>query len=146
MLRVQDLVGIHYRRLAEFTPLRGVRIPPPERDDDIDRSYIELAREGIAFVLEDHITIDTVQLFGLRKDGYSIYRHPLPAGLNFNMSQTEVRQMLGMPVKQGEPFTDPILGRMPAWDAFAADGVRVHAEYTLDRCCIKLVSVSALPV
>jgi hypothetical protein len=114
MLRVQDLIGIHYRRLAEFTPLRGVRIPPPERDDEIDRSYIELVREGIAFVLEDHVTIDTVQLFGLRKDGYSIYRHPLPAGLNFNMSQTEVRQMLGMPVKQGEPFTDPILGRMPA--------------------------------
>jgi hypothetical protein len=83
-----------------------------------------------------------VHLYSDGHEGFSQYAGPLPGGISFSTDRAEVRRRLGVPDRSGEETVMPILGKMPPWDTFHVDNLRVHVEYTPGVKSIRLVTVN----
>jgi hypothetical protein len=139
LANIEDLLGKSYAELSRVPVLRGASILPTEQIDD--RSYVSLRPMGISLVL-DNRTVSAVHLYSDGHEGFSQYAGPLPGGISFSTDRAEVRRRLGVPDRSGEETVMPILGKMPPWDTFHVDNLRVHVEYTPGVKSIRLVTVN----
>jgi hypothetical protein len=136
-MRFGDLLGQAYAPLTANGAL-----PAGAVEEQIeDRLYVNFAREGVILTIDDDDgLIHSVQFYGDPPAGMARFAGALPAGLNFDMSRSVARSLLGAPARSGEVKDLPILGRMPAWDKWATP-VPVHAEYAFGEASIRLVTV-----
>lgn len=135
-MRFEDLPGQTYATLAA-----GGRLPVEAIEKRIgDRRYVTFAREGVTLTVDDDGVVHSVQFYGEPAADAARFDGTLPAGLRFDMDRDAARVLLGPPDQSGEAKELPILGRMPAWDKWAAR-VSVHAEYAFDQASIRLVTM-----
>lgn len=136
-MRFGDLLGQAYAPLAASGALPAGAVE--ERIED--RLYVSFVQDGVTLTIDDGDgLIQSVQFYGEPPADRARFAGTLPAGLRFDMSRGAARALLGEPVRSGEARELPILGKMPAWDKWAAP-MSVHAEYTFDEASIRLVTM-----
>ncbi len=142
------LVGKH---VSEFLPTLGpsLAVPqrPPEGDPEygLDR-YIECQDRGLAVMINENDICCCVQLFGAGKDpSYDPYAGDLPGGTKFSNSRSEVRGVMGPPVKSSDGGADSFSVRHTPWDMFICDGLKVHFEYAEAGQRVLMVSLMPVP-
>ncbi|HEY0123493.1 MAG TPA: hypothetical protein VGC14_17365 [Rhizobium sp.] len=127
MADIQRLLGASYAYLGAAEELKGFDVP--DREQDEDRSYVNVPMAGLSFVLFDHNHIRTIQIHAECHEGYAGYVGPLPLELAFAMDRGAARDLLGAPQRRGKPSEISVLGAYPAWDSFDAGAFLMHLEY-----------------
>lgn len=139
-LEIETLLGRRYGDLlAERSPA-VLGAPAPEMVDG--RGYVSRPDLGVSLVLDADQQVSTVQLYRQGHQGFDQYRGATPGGLSFETDQAGAREALGTPIESGAAKTLPLLGAMPAWDAFHVGALRLHLEYEPDGRGVRLMSVS----
>ncbi|WP_438017217.1 DUF6392 family protein [Sorangium sp. So ce315] len=141
MKDIQKLLGLTYSEMSASDIVSGFSIPQPE-SIDLD-SYVEMPNEGVSFILPRGTKISGIHLYSAGRDGYNEFAGCIPKGLQFSMSQEEVRRLMGQPLQSGDAVVDPIMGDMPAWDKFDLGDYFVHVEYALAVDRIGLITLLA---
>jgi hypothetical protein len=140
MFEIEALAGRRYAELLTDPLLTAVGELTVETIEG--RRYATRPERGFSLVLDDDDRISTVQLYRHGHQGFSRYAGATPGGLSFEMDRNAVRGRLGQPLESGEARTLPLLGTMPAWDAFRVEAHRLHVEYEPDGRGVRLISVS----
>jgi hypothetical protein len=102
--------------------------------------YLEVPAEGFTFVLNSELAVQTIFLYGDDMAGFAQYCQPLPAGLLFSMSRSDVREYLGEPNRIGEP-TDAVPF---AWDRYESPAAYFHLRYTRGNQQIQLITIGSV--
>ena len=82
-----------------------------------------------------------VFLYAVTADGFAAFSKPLPYGVPYGATRTEVRRLLGKPELSGQAYVDDILGPQGAWDRFAIELIRIHFQYTNPGLQVRLVTL-----
>lgn len=107
--------------------------------------YANAPSSGISLVL-DGGSVEAVQLYGpARDEGFAGFPGLLPFGLDFDMSRSEARSVLGEPEASGEPRAKSLIGPVPGWDRFDVELVRIHLEFDAGEQSIGLVTLTTCP-
>ncbi|RZF29099.1 hypothetical protein EVC45_14915 [Paraburkholderia sp. UYCP14C] len=140
MGNIEALLGMRYDDLPSSPIFAEVTVPP--REVVIDQSYVSCPELGLSLVLPDNEMVGAVHLHADKHEGFAGFASPLPRGLGFHMSRSEVRATLGVPEKSGEEKEVLLLGKKPAWDSFIVGEVRLHVEYLLGINGIQLITLT----
>lgn len=140
MGNIGALLGMRYDDLPSSPIFSGAAVPP--REVVVDQSYVSCPALGLSLVLPDNETVAAIQLHADKHEGFAGFADPLPQGLGFHMSRSEVRATLGVPEKSGEEKEVLLLGKKPAWDSFIVGEVRLHVEYLPGSNGIQLITVT----
>jgi hypothetical protein len=104
--------------------------------------YLEVPAEGLTFTLNQELAVQTIFLYADGLEGFSQYQKPLPGGLLFSMSRSDVREHLGEPNRIGEPSEEgPIKF---AWDRYESPQAYFHLRYTSDNQQIQLITIGSI--
>jgi hypothetical protein len=134
----ESLLGLKYDDLVASPNFAGISIPPPNKIGD--RSYVNFYSRGVSLVLWNNQTVGAVQLHAAGHEGFGGCVGDLPRDLSFEMTRSEVRQILGSPRRQGEEGSVPFLGKKPAWDSFDLGKTRLHIEYAFGANAIQMLT------
>jgi hypothetical protein len=124
--------------------------PPPiitvYKEDDEDREYLEFKEEGFEFCFDSDVLLAIFLYSGGKDSDYSGYCPPLPMGICFHHSKSELLDLLPHPNDRGGGYYQIDDGRMiPDWIRFDnEDGHSVHVEFTSDRRNIRMVTLMLL--
>lgn len=140
MFEIETLAGRRYADLLT-DPLRTA-VGDLTVETIEGRRYASRPERGFSLALDDDDRISTVQLYRHGHQGFSRYAGATPGGLSFEMDRNAVRGRLGQPLEGGAEKTLPLLGAMPAWDAFRVGAYRLHVEYEPGGRGVRLISVS----
>jgi hypothetical protein len=104
--------------------------------------YLEVPAEGLTFTLDQELAVQTIFLYGDGLEGFSQYQKPLPGGLLFSMSRSDVREHLGEPNRIGDPIEEgPIKF---AWDRYESPQAYFHLRYTSGNQQIQLITIGSI--
>jgi hypothetical protein len=104
--------------------------------------YLEVPAEGLTFTLNQELAIQTIFLYADEVEGFSQYQKPLPGGLLFSMSRSDVREHLGEPNRIGDPIEEgPIKF---AWDRYESPQAYFHLRYTRGNQQIQLITIGLI--
>jgi hypothetical protein len=104
--------------------------------------YLEVPGEGLTLTLDQELTVQTIFLYADGVEGFSQYSKPLPGGLLFSMSRSDVREHLGEPNRIGEPMEEgPIKF---AWDRYESPQAYFHLRYTNGNQQIQLITIGSI--
>jgi hypothetical protein len=107
--------------------------------------FLEVPAEGMTFRLDEQLAVHTIFLYGDGMEGFRQYQLPLPAGLLFSMSRSDVREYLGEPNRNGDPLVDETTVSF-AWDRYESDLAYFHLRYTSGNQQIQLITIGSIPV
>jgi hypothetical protein len=116
---------------GKLTDLDGVR-------------YLEVPDEGLTVTLNEQLEISTIFLYADGIEGFRQYGKPLPAGLLFSMSRSEVREYLGEPYRSGEPLGTGLMAVRFALDRYESDSAYFHLRYTSGNQQIQLITIGSI--
>jgi hypothetical protein len=104
--------------------------------------YLEVPAEGLTFTLNQELAVQTIFLYSDGVEGFSQYQKPLPGGLLFSMSRSDVREHLGEPNRIGDPIEEgPI---QFAWDRYESHEAYFHLRYTDGNQQIQLITIGSI--
>lgn len=107
-----------------------------------DTKYLEVPTEGFTFTLNSELAVQNIFLYADGVEGFSQYPQPLPGGLLFSMSRSDVREHLGEPQRIGDPIE---AGPIPfAWDRYESVQAYFHLRYTNDNQQIQLITIGSI--
>ncbi len=104
--------------------------------------YLNAKAAGISFGLNDDHSVRAVFLYAKGIEGFSAYvALPLPAGLTFDSTRSDVRGALGDPALMADAGGAGLMAIDFAFDRFE-DGLRyLRFEYAPDVAGIRLVTI-----
>ena len=120
-------------------------IPPPtitvDKEDGADDEYIEFKEHGFCFYFEVDVLVSIFLYSGKKDKNYVMYELPLPMGICFHNSKSEMIGRLEDPNAKGGGH-DGFFGVVPEWIRFDnVDGHSVHIEFTSDSKSIGMVTL-----
>ena len=124
--------------------------PPPEitvdKGDDADDEFVEFKAHGFGLAF-DHDILQSIHLHsGLQDDGYTRYELPLPMGVAFTRSKSDLLSCLPEPDVVGGGCNDVCFGPVPEWIRYDKQGeYSVHFEFTPDVQAVVMVTLMQLP-
>lgn len=122
--------------------------PPPvitvDKEDDADAEFVEFKAHGFGLAF-DHDILRAVDLrSGQQADGYARYELPLPMGISFQQSRSEVQALLPPPDVEGGG-REGYFGPIPEWIRYDnVDGLAIHFEFTSDAQAVQMVTLMFL--
>jgi hypothetical protein len=132
------------RVLCEFCEEQPV---PTERAPELDDGYyLEFPRSGFSLLLTGNDIVETVHI-RTRSDGeYHAFFDALPFALTADTTQMRARELFGLPSRWGGPVR-PVLDSEPVvyWDRWDYHHHSFHLEYSEERDCILLITLSSIP-
>ncbi|RSM51917.1 hypothetical protein DMB66_40830 [Actinoplanes sp. ATCC 53533] len=97
----------------------------------LSRSY--LSRDaGVELAADAHGTVTTVFLHFHGDDGFTSFQGEIPGGAGRVPRRTHLREALGHPDEQGDPYHDRFLGDYGPWDRWTLAGFALHAQFAAD--------------
>ncbi len=97
----------------------------------LSRSY--LSRDaGVELAADAHGLVTTVFLHFHGDDGFTSFQGEIPGGAGSVPRRTRLREMLGHPDEQGDPYRDRFLGDYGPWDRWTLPGFALHAQFAVD--------------
>lgn len=122
---------------------------PPEpiitidKDDGADDEFIEYKDSGFGL----HFMNDAFECihfqFGRKNSDYNEFKHPLPFGIRFEQSKSEILNILGFPGMQGGGHDD-FFGHVPDWFKYNKDGYAIHIEFGSESKGVESVTIMAI--
>ena len=107
-----------------------------------ERKYLEVPAAGMTFTLNQELAIQIIFLYADGVEGFRQYPQPLPGGLLFSMSRSDVREHMGEPNRIGDPIEEgPIKF---AWDRYESDTAYFHLRYTNGNQQIQLITLGSI--
>jgi hypothetical protein len=97
----------------EVVSLLDLIAPVRVSDDPPYRSYIGSPQQGVDLVVEDE-RVRAVQVYTKRTSTFSAYAHTLPLGIRAEMSQVELRELLGPPLNESEVSSQYVISEFGA--------------------------------
>lgn len=122
--------------------------PPPmittDKENGAEDEFIEFKPHGFGLVFER----DTLHSFhlhsGEQDDEYSRYDLPLPMGIRFEQSRSELLDRLSPPHAEGGG-RDGVFGHVSDWIRYdSAGGLSIHVEFASEKGSIRVVTVMLL--
>ncbi len=111
--------------------------PPPiitiEKDDGPDDEFVEFKESGFGF----HFMKDKLVCIHFHSEidctDYAIYKHPLPMGICFEQSKSELVNMFGKPDAEGGGNKSDFFGEIPVWLKYRKNKYTIQIQFT-DKC------------
>jgi len=115
------------------------------KEDGADSEHIEFRDFGFCLSLEAD-KLNSIFLFSSTKDSdYLAYPLRLPSNLSFELSKSEVFDLLGSPSEEGGGY-DEFFGNIPHWFRYEENTHFLHIEFTHDLKCIQMVTLMSLDI
>jgi len=107
----------------------------------LSRSY--LSRDaGVELAADAHGTVTTVFLHFHGDDGFTSFHGEIPGGAGCQPRRTHLREALGHPDEQGDPYRDRFLGDYGPWDRWILAGFVLHAQFATDAESLDRVTLT----
>jgi filamentous hemagglutinin len=113
-----------------------------DKDDDADDEFIEFKRSGFGLHFMNNVLESIHFQFGRKNSDYTKFEYPLPLGIRFEQSKSEILNILGSPVAQGGG-QDDFFGHVPDWFKYNKDGYAIHIEFDPDSKSVESVTIMA---
>jgi len=112
-----------------------------DKEDGADDEYIEFKELGFGL----HFMSDILSAIHFHSEydisDYKMYYHPLPMGIHFKQSKSEILAFLGEPDDKGGGGYDEFFGYIPNWIKYKMDDYTLHIEFTSDCKRIQVVTI-----
>ena len=100
-----------------------------DKDDGANDEYIEVKNHGFCLYF-DACNLASIFLYSSKKDSsYSNYAFPLPSGLSFDQSKSDVFRILGNPSDSGGGKKG-FFGQIPEWYKYNKGDYSLHLEFS----------------
>ena len=137
-----DFLGKPLAQVADKLRHSGRRhvFDPSEIDESVEnRLTIEAVDESWLMTLGQDDQIEVIFLYPARGA-------KLPHALDPSWCRAQVRSLMGIPSRSGEPFTS-LLGQTAAWDRFDGPRHSTHVEYRPDGpiAMVTLMAAEVVP-
>lgn len=98
--------------------------------------------KGIELKLTDELVCKAIFFFSEESEDRKAFSDLLPLSLDFSMSITDVRKLLGLPHRSGggEGEANIFYGSIPQWDKYLFDGFSLHVQYNSELSRIKMLT------
>jgi hypothetical protein len=134
------------KRIETF--IRQFFLPPlitVDKVDDADDEFIEFKPHGFGLTFDKGILKSFHLHSGGPDDEYARYGLPLPKGIKFEHSKSDLLAILPPPTVEGGGCDDDFFGYIPDWIRYdCVDGHSVHVEFTSGGQSIRIVTVMLL--
>ena len=112
-----------------------------DKEDGAYEEYIEFKDLGFCLYF-DHDFLNSIFLFSKENDqGYACYSCPLPMGMKFEQSKSDVMKSCGSPEIEGGGH-DNFFGDIPPWIKYQIDSHTVHIEFTPDTKRVSMITLA----
>lgn len=115
-----------------------------DKEDDADDEFVEFKEQGLAICFEKDVLMSICLHSGERTADFATYGHPLPMGICFEQSKSELLDSFGSPAAEGGGH-DAFFGDVPDWFRYKMDGYSVHMQFAPDLRSIRTVTVMVSP-
>ena len=135
-----SLLGVKLDEVAKSAFVRSSH-EQPKTELIEDRFYMEMPESGLGFIAPLDGTVMTIQLYAEGLDGYKGFVGPLPEGISFPNSRSDVRNKLGQPCDSGGGAATQFFGKAPTWDLYDRDSYSLHIQYADGDETINLITL-----
>jgi hypothetical protein len=138
------MIGLnrHNDRIEEL--IKNADIAPiisRTKEGKIDDEFVEFKEYGFGLHFISG-TLASVRFYSARTGtDYAEYRYPLPIGVRFGQSESEIQACLGQPHAKGGGGVSGFFGPVPTWFKYKLDKNTVHLEFTLDGTGLQALTV-----
>jgi hypothetical protein len=116
-----------------------------DKDDGANDEYMEVKSRGLSLYF-DAGRLASVFLYSEQKDTeYCTYALPLPEGVSFGQSKSDVLRSLGSPVSMGGG-TKGFFGDVPEWIKFDKREYSLHLEFASGTGSLQMVTLMPIEV
>ena len=111
-----------------------------DKEDDADDEFLEFKEYGFGFYFEKDVLL-SITLHSIdNASGYVSYENPLPFGVSFGQSMSDVEKILGEPDSAGGGRKG-FFGDVPVWLKYKTKTHSVHIEFSRSSKTVRAVSL-----
>lgn len=113
-----------------------------DKDDGADDEFVEFKRSGFGLHFMNDVLESIHFQLGRKQSDYTRFKYPLPLGICFEQSKSEILNILGSPAVRGGG-DDNFFGHVPDWFKYHKGGYAIHIEFGPDSKSIESVTIMA---
>lgn len=133
-----EYIGNHISQLLEKDPFRCWPVEKSiEEDLDEPITCYVFNAHGLEVECDRDDKICVIFLYPEELGGFDESLFEIP----FSSTRSQVRKRLSIPSKTGNKLTDPVLGKLGAWDRFTLPNFTIHIQYEYDADRISLITL-----
>ncbi|TMO01314.1 hypothetical protein [Pseudoalteromonas sp. S558] len=140
---MEKLLKLIDKHLEDSEVVRFLNDYSLQFEHDDDEYYISFTDIGLEIIADDDKRINTVFISSLSKGAIKEYS-PIIKGVNFRSSRAEVRNVMGIPTKSGNPLADTILEPTAGYDRYDNEQYAIHFEYNSENSTISLITLMSV--
>jgi hypothetical protein len=120
--------------------MRSLGASPTIEPFEGGRMYYSFENQGMALVFDDEI-LTAVQLFAENAEpGMKRYSGPLPFGVRFGSSRTEVIERAGQPTRRHDTPSNGVIEAGP-WVKYQREGYSIHFQFNNAGTAVRMCSI-----
>ncbi len=125
------------RLIDELGDLAAFKI---DREDDADDEYIEVKDLGLCLYFEANRLVSIFLYSEVKGEDYARYAQPLPLGISFEQSKSDVMSSIGDPSNEGGG-KEGYFGYIAEWITYDMRGLKVHVEFSREFNAVQMVTL-----
>ena len=130
------------RVIHEFGTAPNYEVAEPEDFDD--SGYFLQRSLGFEATVRTDERVGIIYFHSAGHHGYEQYRGELPRGLDFSMSRSDVRSLIGAPAAEGGPVTDILTDKEIHWDRWTFPEYQLHCQYPERQDSTDMVTITRI--